>query len=199
MNKLTSKLRLFASLSATILVLNGCTAALVDTEALKEEAAFLKEDATKIDARVDATLEQLYQTHPHTQDLGQRAAGVLIMPLITEASFGIGGSYGRGALRAEGETVEYYSVASAGYGWQLGAQQYAHALFFMSSKALDDFRNSDGWTVGGDIDYAFQGDGESLRLDTTTLNAPVIAVVFGQAGLKFGVSLEGAKYTRILP
>lgn len=199
MNKLTSKLRLFASLSATVVMLNGCTAALVDTEALKAEAEYLKEDSTKIDARVDATLEQLYQTHPHTQDLSQRAAGMLVMPLITEASFGFGGSYGRGALRAKGETVEYYSMASAGYGWQFGAQQYAHALFFMSSKALDDFRNSDGWTVGGDIDYAFQGDGESLRLDTTTLNAPVIAVVFGQAGLKFGVSLEGAKYTRILP
>ena len=68
MNKLTSNLRLFASLFAIMLVLNGCAAALVDTAALKEEAAFLKEDATKIDARVDATLEQLYQTHPHTQD-----------------------------------------------------------------------------------------------------------------------------------
>ena len=65
MNKLTSKLRLFASLSAAVVMLNGCTAALVDTEALKAEAEYLKEDATKIDARVDATLEQLYQTHPH--------------------------------------------------------------------------------------------------------------------------------------
>ena len=127
MNKLTSKLRLFASLSAAVVMLNGCTAALVDTEALKAEAEYLKEDATKIDARVDATLEQLYQTHPHTQDLSQRAAGMLVMPLITEASFGFGGSYGRGALRAKGETVEYYSMASAGYGWQFGAQQYAHA------------------------------------------------------------------------
>jgi len=42
MNKLTSKLRLFASLFATMLVLNGCAAALFDTEALKEEAAFFK-------------------------------------------------------------------------------------------------------------------------------------------------------------
>ena len=44
-------------------MLTGCTAALVDTEALKAEAEYLKEDSTKIDARVDATLEQLYQTH----------------------------------------------------------------------------------------------------------------------------------------
>jgi len=199
MKKLASKLRRFSILSASVLILNGCVAALVDTEALKAEADFLKEDATTIDARVETTLEQLYQTHPHTRDLSQRAAGVLVMPLITEASFGFGGSYGRGALLANSETVEYYSVASAGYGWQFGAQQYAHALFFMSLKSLEDFRDSDGWTIGGDIDYAFKGDGESIRIDTTTLNSPVIAVVFGQAGLKFGVSLEGAKYTRILP
>ena len=38
MNKLTSKLRLFASLSAAVVMLNGCTAALVDTEALKAKA-----------------------------------------------------------------------------------------------------------------------------------------------------------------
>ena len=32
--------------------------------------------------------------------------GMLVMPLVTEASFGFGGSYGRGALRVNGITVD---------------------------------------------------------------------------------------------
>ncbi|MEC8197220.1 MAG: twin-arginine translocation pathway signal, partial [Pseudomonadota bacterium] len=34
---------------------------------------------------------------------------------------------------------------------------------------------------------------------TTNLLAPVIAVIFGQAGLKIGATLEGIKYSRIIP
>jgi lipid-binding SYLF domain-containing protein len=40
------------------------------------------------------------------------AAGMLVMPLVTEAGFGFGGAYGRGALRIGGTTVDYYSAAS---------------------------------------------------------------------------------------
>ncbi|MFZ8882735.1 MAG: twin-arginine translocation pathway signal, partial [Paracoccaceae bacterium] len=29
--------------------------------------------------------------------------------------------------------------------------------------------------------------------------APIIAVIFGQSGMKVGVSLEGQKYSRIIP
>ena len=64
------------------------------------------------------------------------------MPLVTEAGFGFGGSYGRGALRIEGVTVDYYSATKATFGFQIGAQQYAHALFFMTPEALEEFRRS---------------------------------------------------------
>ena len=60
-----------------------------------------------IDARVDKTLEYLNSRYPNTQDLAQKANGILVMPLITEAGFGIGAGYGRGALRVNGTTVDY--------------------------------------------------------------------------------------------
>ena len=41
--------------------------------------------------------------------------------------------------------------------------------------------------------------GGNLSAETTTALAPVIAVVFGQAGLLAGASVEGTKYTRIIP
>ncbi|MEL6595738.1 MAG: lipid-binding SYLF domain-containing protein [Pseudomonadota bacterium] len=152
-----------------------------------------------IDARVDATLNYMYRTFPGTQELRRKSAGMLVMPLVTEAGLGIGGSYGRGALRINDTTVDYYSATQASIGLQIGAQQYAHVLFFMTDGALMDFRRSQGYAAGADLEYALQNEGESLKAGTTTSLAPVIAVVFGQAGLRVGATLEGTKYTRIIP
>ncbi len=79
---------------------------------------------------------------------------MLVMPLVTEAGFGLGGSYGRGALRVGGTTVDYYSATQASFGLQIGAQQYAHVLFFMTEEALSEFRRSYGWAAGADLEYA---------------------------------------------
>ena len=151
-----------------------------------------------IDARVDATRDFLFQTYPGTQDLAQQAFGVLYMPLVTEAGFGIGGGYGRGALRIRDVTVDYYSATRATIGFQIGAQQYAHALFFMTEAALAEFRRSSGWAAGADVRYATPEQGRSIGKETTEIE-PVIALVFGQAGLIAGATLSGVKYSRIIP
>lgn len=157
------------------------------------------EGAAKLDARVDATRDYLLQRYPGTRDLMNKAVGILYMPLITEAGFGFGGAYGRGALRINDVTVDYYAAAKASFGIQIGAQQYAHALFFMTEPALADFRRSDGWVLGADATYAIPDGGGSIGADTTTALTPVIALIFGQAGLIAGATLEGTKYTRIIP
>ena len=63
--------------------------------------------AAKLDARVDAALNFLSTNFPGTRDLDEKAVGKLVMPLVTEASFGIGGSFGRGALRGEDKERPY--------------------------------------------------------------------------------------------
>jgi len=155
--------------------------------------------AATIDARVDSTLAQLYADFPGTQDLGAKAAGILVMPLVTEAGLGLGGAFGRGALRLGGATVDYYSVTKATGGLQIGAKQYAHVLFFMTEDALMTFRRSPGYAAGANLEYALPAGGSTLAAETTTSLAPIIAVVFGQSGLQLGASLEGVKYTRIIP
>ena len=155
--------------------------------------------ATKLDGRVDATLSYLNSTYPGTRDLQNKSVGMLVIPLVTEASFGFGGSYGRGALRISDVSVDYYSAAQASFGIQAGAQQYAHVLYFMTEEALADFRTSPGWAAGADVEYVANDKGANLSAETTTVLSPVIAVVFGQAGLLAGASVEGTKYTRIIP
>ena len=155
--------------------------------------------AAMIDARVAETLNFLYANYPGMQDLADRSAGQLVMPLVSEIGLGFGASFGRGALRVGDSSVDYYSAASASAGLQIGAQQFSHVLFFMTSDALMDFRTSDGWAAGADLEYAIAEQGEVLRADTTTSRSPVLALVFGQAGLRIGATLEGTKYTRIIP
>ncbi len=155
--------------------------------------------ASTIDARVDATLNEMYNQYPNTRDIGDKASGILVMPLVTEAGFGIGGAYGRGALRIEDSTVDYYSLTEGSWGFQAGAQQYAHVLFFMTEEALNSFRSSPGWAVGADIEYVISDVGEGAAANTSTALTPVVAAVFGRAGLFAGASLAGNKYTRIIP
>ena len=155
--------------------------------------------AAVIDSRVDSTLNFMYNNYPGTRDLANKAAGMLVMPVVTEAGLGIGGSYGRGALRIGQTTVDYYSAAVASAGLQIGGQQYSSVLFFMTQDALADFRRASGWAAGADIEYALKATGETLRAETTTSLAPVIAVVFAQVGFRAGATIEGTKYTRIIP
>ncbi|MDV7269691.1 YSC84-related protein [Thioclava sp. A2] len=155
--------------------------------------------ANKLDGRVDAARNFLLTKYPGTRDLEQKAVGVLYMPLMTEAGFGIGGSYGRGALRINNVSVDYYSAASASVGFQIGVQQFAHALFFMTQEALANFRSAEGWELGADARYALPDRGGALGADTTSTQKPIVALVYGQAGLIAGASLAGTKYTRIIP
>lgn len=155
--------------------------------------------AATIDARVDATLAQMYSEYPNTREIADKSTGMLIMPLVTEAGFGFGGGYGRGALRVGGATVDYYSNTKASAGLQIGAQQYAHVLFFMTDGALSSFRRAPGWTLGADVEYVVNNTGDSIATDSNTLLTPVLAAVFAQAGLRVGATLEGSKYTRIIP
>ncbi len=153
----------------------------------------------RIDARTDTTLNYLYNNVPDARELEAKSTGQLVMPLVTEAGFGLGGAYGRGALRINGATVDYYLLTQASAGLQIGAQQYAHVLFFMTDDALQEFRQASGWVASADVKYAFQNHGDRVKADTITSSTRVVAVVFGQAGLIAGASVEGAKYTRIIP
>lgn len=155
-----------------------------------------------IDARVELALRKLYREVPGADELASRAKGMLIMPDVIKGGFIVGGSYGEGALRINGPggyagNDSYYSLAAASVGFQAGLQQTSHVLFFLTDRALERFRNSDGWEAGIDAEVTFPDRGLNVGADTTSHSAPVIGVVFGEDGLLLGASLKGAKYSRI--
>jgi lipid-binding SYLF domain-containing protein len=154
-------------------------------------------EAAQIDAGADIALDRLYGRFPAAIRLGQQAFGMLIMPLMTEASFGLGGAFGRGVLRINTQSTDYYSAISGTVGLQIGAQQYSHVLFFMTQDALRGFQSADRWSAGADMRYAFVDQGGAISGDVFNAQWPVVAAVFGQAGLIVGASLEGTRYTRL--
>jgi len=152
----------------------------------------------ELDTRVDAALNELYVAVPGTQELASRAAGVLVIPSVTEAGLFVGGSYGEGALVIGGAKVDYFSAASASLGFQIGGQKYSHALYFMTPEALAKFRRTDGWEIGVDAEYAVPSEGGAVTVTSTSINKPVYAVIYGQRGPILGASIEGLKYSRIV-
>jgi len=133
-------------------------------------------NADRLEARVDATRDYLRANYPDLAPLFAAAHGILYMPLVSEAGLFVGGAYGQGALRINDVTVDYYSATRASIGLQIGAQQYAHVLFFMTPQALADFRASEGWAASADIRYAIPERGGAAGVETTAMFSPVIAV-----------------------
>ena len=172
----------FAALTFT-----ACTTTLPDNRATPAE------QRARIDQGTDATLNRLYQVAPGSQDLVQRAQGVLVFPEAVSGGFIVGVEHGRGVLRTGGQNAGYYTTSSGSVGQQAGAQSRAIVFLFMTQEALNDFRNSSGWTAGVDATVAVATIGANGRIDTSTMKEPVVGFSMTNAGLMAGVSLEGTK------
>ena len=151
----------------------------------------------ELDSRANTAIEFMQRVVPQSADLIKISVGMLIMPLITKAALLFGGAYGEGVLRVDGKTVNYYNSVQFNVGFQISAQQYSSALFFMNQEALERFLASEGWKVGAELKYLIVDDTEFHRIDTFTRRADVAGLVFGANGLHIGASLEGTKFTRI--
>ena len=142
-------------------------------------------------------VETLYKTSSAAKELAGRARGMLVFPRIIKGGVGIGGEYGEGSLLMGSRPVEYYNIASASIGFQLGVQEEAVAILFMSDEALKRFRDSDGWKAGVDGSVAIATLGVGGALDTETIRKPIVGFVFSNKGLMYNLTLEGSKISRL--
>ncbi|QGZ54691.1 BPSL1445 family SYLF domain-containing lipoprotein [Paraburkholderia acidiphila] len=173
--------------------LSGCTT----TGSQAPNSATNASRADSINADVDATLSRLYQTVPGSRELVGKARGILVFPRVIQAGIGVGGEHGDGALRVGGSTVGFYSTSSASIGATLGVQSKSVIYLFMTEDALAKFRNSNGWSAGGDASVALVKVGANGSIDTTTATKPVEVFVLTNSGLIGDLSLGGTKITRL--
>ena len=151
----------------------------------------------QVESNVDATLSRLYQAAPASRQLVERAAGVLVFPSVLNVGLVVGGEHGKGVLRVGGRTVEQYSHSGGSIGLQAGAQTRAEIVLFMTPDSLAKFRASKGWTAGADATVAVANIGANGMIDTETAKQPIVGFVLNNTGLMAGVSLQGAKYSKL--
>ena len=161
-------------------------------------AVFAK-TAAVIDAEADMALSRFYQEVEGSRVFLRKAEGYLVFPEVFKAGLGIGGEFGEGALRVKGRTVAYYNTVSASIGLQLGVQKKSIIIAFMTQKALQDFRQSDGWKAGVDGSVAIAKWGAGKDISTVDFQRPIIAFIFGNEGLMYNLTVEGSKFTQIHP
>jgi lipid-binding SYLF domain-containing protein len=178
---------------ATFAGLSACTATPATASSSEENMHARRE----IDAGVDGALARLYGTVKGSRELFSKARAVLVFPDVIGAGVGVGGQYGKGALRAGGKSVGYFSTTAGSLGFQVGAQSRAIFYAFMTQGSYDRFRRSSGWAAGADGTVALVKMGANGTIDTTTAINPIEAIVLTNAGLMAGVSLEGSKVSRL--
>jgi len=195
MNGMTRRLLTAALLGTVALGGAACTTESSRTSGSATEGS----DRAKIDRDVTAAITDLYARNPGTMELGDNAVAMLVFPSITTAGFGIGGSYGTGAMREGGQTTAYYNLIAASFGFQLGAQSFSQAYFFNTAEALQTFKDVQGFEAGVGVTAVAADFGAGGDITSSTLQEPVVVVTWGQTGLMAGATVEGVKMTEINP
>ena len=157
------------------------------------------ESAGELQSSARQALQHLYKTTPGASSLGSRAAGVLVFPEILKGGFVVAGHYGNGVLFKGDSVAGYYNTTAASVGWQAGVEKFGYALFFMTSDDLHYLDKSDGWEISALPSLTVVDRGVAEKLSSTSSQKGIYAFFFSQAGLMGGLSLEGAKITRIHP
>jgi lipid-binding SYLF domain-containing protein len=165
--------------------------------AMVATSSVLAASAEKIDREANKALEVFKEQIDGSEVFLNQAAGYLIFPRVIKVGIGVGAETGEGALRVGGQTVAYYRTTSGSFGLQLGAQAKSIVIAFMTPKALDKFRNSEGWKVGVDGSVALIDLGAGKSIDSQNVKDPVVGFIFGSKGLMYNLTLEGTKFSKL--
>lgn len=147
-----------------------------------------------INGNVDAALARLYQQVNESKELVDKASGVLVFPTVASAGFVVGGE---GALREGGKTSAFYQMTQASAGFLGGGRSQAIFVLFMTPQALAQFKATSGWTAGVDGSIALINAGASARLDTQTVQQPIVGFALTNSGLMANLSLNGNRFARL--
>jgi len=144
-------------------------------------------------------LHKLEDTEPRSRFFARHAKAVLVFPSVLKAGFVFGGETGNGVLLSHGAAEGFYNLTGGSWGLQIGGQDFAYALFFMTASSLAYLRRSDGFAVGTGPSIVVVNKGAAAEADSTTITHDVYAFPFSEKGLMADLTLQGTKITRIHP
>jgi len=130
----------------------------------------------------------------NARELLHRARAVLIAPRIFKAGFFFGGEGGTAVLMVRGahgwSDPAFYTVASASFGLQIGAQESEMIMFVMNDHALNALMRNKV-KLGANAGIAVATLGSTVEGATTTHAGADIIVWASSSGAYAGISLDG--------
>jgi len=131
----------------------------------------------------------------NAKQLLNRARAILIAPRIFKAGFFFGGEGGSAVLLVRGANgwsdPAFYTIASASFGLQIGAEESEMIIFVMSDHALHALMENKV-KLGANAGLAVATLGSTVEGATTT-NAGADLIVWASAsGAYAGISLDGS-------
>jgi SH3 domain-containing YSC84-like protein 1 len=176
--------------------LSAFAAALMFGATLAPPLAFAGDNQTVVDHSV-GTLQDLRHDKEfgNARELLHRARAVLIAPRLFKAGFFVGGEGGSAVLLVRGpggwSSPAFYTIASASFGLQIGAQTSELVLFVMSDRALQALMQ-DKFKIGANAGIAVATLGSDVEGATTTHAGADIVAWASSSGAYAGISLNGS-------
>jgi lipid-binding SYLF domain-containing protein len=133
------------------------------------------------------------------QDLLDKAECIVVFPSVKKFAFGIGGSYGRGAMICRSSpdytgpwgTPAMYALEGGNIGFQIGGQSTDFVLLIMNDKGAKSVLGSKV-KLGADASAAAGPKGRTATAATDVVLRAEILSYSRSRGLFAGVSLEGS-------
>jgi SH3 domain-containing YSC84-like protein 1 len=133
------------------------------------------------------------------QELLEKAECVIVFPSVLKAAFGVGGSYGRGAMVCRTGAgfggpwgaPAMYALEGGSFGFQLGGQATDLVLLIMNDRGAQSILSSKV-KLGADASAAAGPKGRDASADTDAYLRAEILSYSRSRGLFAGISLEGS-------
>jgi lipid-binding SYLF domain-containing protein len=125
-----------------------------------------------------------------------QAEGIILIPKLIKAGFGIGGKHGKGVAMIRDEEGDwsnpvFIKISGGSIGWQIGVQSSEYVLIFRDKRLLEEL-DGDEFTLGGDISGTAGPEGRNASTATDFKSDGGMFAYSRSKGLFVGISLEGA-------
>lgn len=171
-----------AFLSVFFVLISATTDESKETEKINKSTAVLKE------------FGKMKETIPH--DLISEYQGIVIIPSLINAGFGIGGKRGKGIAMVKLEDGRwsdpvFVTLTGGSIGFQIGVQSVDLVLVFRHKGVLTKVKNGD-FTIGGDVSAAAGPVGRSTSANTDYKLEAEVYSYSRSRGLFAGISINGS-------